>query len=176
MQIQVGGFYFAVSIGAPERLGGCEFGRCLEASNTLRTQHLGSEWQPARCTCTPLIARGLFFCRTRYQKSLKKLDFRRPPITSHHALHHLCCNVLLNPLYMCNVHWNEASLRGCADVCQIRIQVPDATLVRTQTKAEGADKATARRQMQGTNAKHPTSSMESERQRESHDCHLASAL
>ena len=55
------------------------------------------------------------------QKSLKKLYFRRPPITSHHALHHLCFNVLRKPIYMCNVRWNKASLRGCADVCQIRV-------------------------------------------------------
>ena len=68
--------------------------------DTLHETNLGSEWQPARCSCTPLIAMGLFFRRTRYkmiQFSLFSLPCFHsiPPITSRHALHRLyaslCC-------------------------------------------------------------------------------------
>ena len=123
MQILVGGFFFAVLIGSPLCLGGCVLRRCADRRIHFMTKKLGSEWQPARCSCTPLIARGLFFRRTRYQRILKILIslpcFRSIPPIPPRTPPSICFIVPRKPLYIRTAH------RNASEPLKMRRHLPD---------------------------------------------------
>jgi hypothetical protein len=100
---------------------------CVETvrgpADTLHEAKLGSEWQPARCSCTPLIARGLFFRRTRYQRILKFLislpRFRSIPPIPPRTPPSICFIVPRKPLYIRTAH------RNASEPLKMRRHLPD---------------------------------------------------